>query len=61
MRLAAAMRSSSNPYNGFKDDRERRLALRSRDIRLTLIAIVCAIGGGFGQQLLRGVAWLAGW
>ena len=32
-----------NPYCAFKDDRERRNALISRDIRLVLIAIISAV------------------
>lgn len=35
-----------NPYCGFKDDKERRRALQSRDLRLVLIALFSG-GGGF--------------
>lgn len=28
------MNQDRNPYNGFKCDRERRLALRARDVRI---------------------------
>ena len=38
-------RVNSNPYNGFKSDRERRLALLSRDLRLVLIAVTLGLGG----------------
>jgi hypothetical protein len=34
----------SNPYCEFKNDRERRLALRSRDVRLVMIAAIGAAG-----------------
>ena len=35
----------ANPYAAFRDDRERRNALISRDIRLTVIAIAASLGG----------------
>lgn len=38
-------RSGANPYSGFAIDRERRLALLSRDLRLVLIAAICVFGG----------------
>ncbi len=49
---------TSNPYCGFKDDKERRLALRSRDVRMVLIAL---FSGGDGFALLKVVVeqWLA--
>jgi hypothetical protein len=34
-----------NPYNNFKDDHERRIALLARDIRLVAIALILAAGG----------------
>jgi hypothetical protein len=37
-------RRGPNPYCEFKNDRERRLALRSRDIRLVVIAAIGAAG-----------------
>lgn len=47
-----------NPYCSFKDDRERRLALRARDVRLVLMALISAAAGG--SALLHGVGqWLA--
>lgn len=46
-----------NPYCGFKDDRERRRALQSRDLRLVLIALFCG-GGGFSLLKLF-EQWLA--
>lgn len=35
-----------SPYVAFKDDRERKWALVSRDVRLVLIALIFAVGGG---------------
>ena len=40
-----ARSSTQSPYNGFKDDKERRKALISRDIRLVLIATIGAFAG----------------
>jgi hypothetical protein len=43
----SARRSSvggDSPYVAFKDDRERRWALVSRDVRLVLIVFLLAIG-----------------
>lgn len=43
----SARRSSvgaDSPYVAFKDDRERRWALVSRDVRLVLIVLLLAIG-----------------
>ena len=34
---------NASPYSGFTDDRERRIALRNRDIRLTIISIVSSV------------------
>lgn len=44
--IGGAMQRSNkpNPYCSFKSDRERRLALLARDVRLVLIAFVT--GGG---------------
>lgn len=45
-----------NPYCSFKDDRERRLALWARDVRLVLIVL---FSGGGGFALLKGIEqWL---
>jgi hypothetical protein len=44
-----------NPYVPFESDRERRIALRNRDIRLVLISVVSALaanGSGAIQYLL---------
>jgi len=32
-----------NPYAAFRDDRERRLALRSRDVRIVLVTLIVAV------------------
>lgn len=46
-----------NPYCGFKDDKERRRALRSRDVRLVLMTL---FSGGGGFALLKVIEqWLA--
>ena len=50
----------SHPYNGFTNDRERRLALRSRDIRLTLIALICSTSSGLREHIFRGIMWVFG-
>lgn len=45
-----------NPYCSFKDDKERRLALWARDVRLVLMAL---FSGGGGFALLKGIEqWL---
>jgi hypothetical protein len=50
----SAHRSSvggNSPYVAFKDDRERKWALVSRDVRLVLIALIFAVGGGAALKL----------
>ena len=37
--------AKANPYCNFKSDRERRMALLARDIRLVLMAVIFALGG----------------
>lgn len=54
------MQRNSNPYTGFKDDRERRLALLARDCRLVAIALIIACGGPFVPQAVRWGLRLAG-
>lgn len=44
-----------SPYVAFKDDRDRRLALVSRDIRLVLIVLILALGKGTALE------WPAVW
>lgn len=52
--------SPKNPYSSFKNDKERRLALISRDIRLVLIALFVALGGqAINMDVPRLVATLA--
>lgn len=46
-----------NPYECFKDDRRRLLALMSRDVRLVLIWSVAALTGS--SPALRAI--VAGW
>lgn len=47
---------NNNPYTAFKSDRDRRLALVSRDCRLVVIAFICTLGGG--QVLPHAAKWL---
>ena len=35
-----------SPYVAFTDDRQRKWALVSRDVRLVLVALIFAVGGG---------------
>lgn len=37
--------NAHTPYVAFKDDRERRLALMSRDVTRVVIALIFVIGG----------------
>lgn len=46
-------RPSLNPYCSFHDDRERRLALISRDVRLVMIALFTVLSAPGVAQLLR--------
>jgi hypothetical protein len=41
-----------NPYCGFKDDKERRNALISRDVRLVLIAVIAVYGPRMLQRIM---------
>jgi len=45
MGFAVTLSTYSNPYCCFTDDRERRAALISRDVRLVLIVAIGAVGG----------------
>ncbi|HEX7638564.1 MAG TPA: hypothetical protein VF457_09220 [Burkholderiaceae bacterium] len=45
----------SNPYCDFKDDQQRRLALRSRDVRLVVIA---ALGTASAAPIAHVWPWL---
>jgi hypothetical protein len=46
---------TDSPYCAFKDDRERKWALISRDVRWVLVAVVFALGG------IPAVKWQAIW
>lgn len=37
--------NAHSPYVAFKDDRERRLALISRDVKTVVIALILVAGG----------------
>jgi hypothetical protein len=37
--------NAHSPYVAFKDDRERRVALISRDVKGVLVALIVVIGG----------------
>lgn len=49
--------SRPNPYCGFKDDRERRTALISRDVRLVLIVGISAVAGA-ATHWMEVLTWL---
>lgn len=53
------MMRGRNPYECFKDDRHRLLALMSRDLRLVLLAAIAAIAGYAGAPMAR--ALITGW
>jgi hypothetical protein len=48
--------SRPNPYCAFQNDRERRRALVSRDVRLVVIAVATAVVGMHGTA--HAWAWL---
>lgn len=48
-----------NPYECFKSDRHRLFALMSRDLRIVLVAAICAAAGWVGAPALRSM--IAGW
>ena len=47
-------RHDKNPYSGFKNDRERRLALHGRDVRLTVVGVAIAIAFSEDPQKFLG-------
>lgn len=54
------MKNDRNPYNGFKNDRERRLALRSRDVRIVVTAMALAylgVPGHVVKAVVSAVLW----
>lgn len=50
-----------SPYECFKSDRHRLLALMSRDLRIVLVAAILAGAGWAGAPALRNMisGWLA--
>ena len=44
-------RHNQNPYNGFKDDRERRLALNTRNICYAAVGVAFAMFGDASRLL----------
>ena len=44
--------SKQNPYCAFRDDKERRVALISRDIRIVIIATLAMIGSSQVSSLI---------
>lgn len=51
-----------NPYTAFTNDRERRRALMSRDLRLVLCTTVVVVWGPqVAPAVLRGLARIAIW
>lgn len=51
--------NAHSAYVAFKDDRERRLALISRDVRNVLIALIL-VGGGISPSLWKTLWGLVG-
>jgi hypothetical protein len=49
---------SKSVYTSFKSDRSRLLALISRDLRIVLVAALCAAATGGGAALQ---AWVTRW
>ena len=49
--------SRPNPYCAFQDDRERRRALVSRDVRLVAIAVATALAGLPWAWVLQVLHW----
>lgn len=47
------MQRGRNPYECFKDDRQRLFALMSRDLRIVLVAAIFAAAGWAGAPALR--------
>jgi hypothetical protein len=47
------MRATQNPYCAFKNDRERRIALLSRDIRIVIVVALTAYFGHVGWPIIR--------
>ncbi|HEY8875987.1 MAG TPA: hypothetical protein VIN03_00400 [Roseateles sp.] len=45
--------NAHSPYVAFTDDRERRLALMSRDVRTVVIALILVAGGATTAPLWK--------
>lgn len=54
------MKNDRNPYNGFKNDRDRRLALLARDVRIVATAIALAYLGA-PEQVVKAVVHVVPW
>lgn len=50
MRMIKPGADPNSPYVAFKDDRQRKWALVSRDIRWVLVALFFALGSGAPAQ-----------
>ncbi len=55
------MKNDRNPYNGFKNDRDRRLALLSRDVRLFATALALGYLGAPEHVVKAVVSALVWW
>ena len=54
------MKRGPNPYESFKNDRDRLFALISRDIRIVLVAALCAGATGVAFPLRATIlGWMA--
>lgn len=52
-------RDTRTPYAGFRNDRERLLALISRDLRLVAVAVLCAHASNSSSGLFSALLhWL---
>jgi hypothetical protein len=50
-------KNTGNPYSDFKDDDQRRRALNTRMICLSIVGVAFAVAGGH-EQLARTFVWL---
>jgi hypothetical protein len=58
---AVDMPFQNNPYCGFKDDKERRLALNVRARWYASAAIAMAFAGSQNLWMEEGIRWLMHW
>lgn len=49
------MREHPDPYCGFKNDKQRRLALLAREVRFVVIALVTLAMSDHGRDLIRSI------